>query len=103
MDRKIVFLDIVIFSTFLTLILSNVFLERFIDIVVIFILFVSVYFAYGFIYKFGNFQKILFIVAGFMIFLITGGFYSFYEDVLVYMQYIGALIVFATGVIGFAN
>ncbi|MBZ9570255.1 hypothetical protein KQY27_01670 [Methanobrevibacter sp. TMH8] len=60
---------------------------------------------FGFVYLNINRSKasVLLIVIGFMIFLITGGFYSFYEDILVYMQYIGALIVFATGVIGFAN
>lgn len=63
MDEKIVFLSIVIFLTFLSLILSNVFLEGQIDFGTILILLLIYVIAYGFIYKFRNFQKVLFILS----------------------------------------
>jgi len=63
MDSKVLFLDVVIFLTFLTLILSNVFLTGLINLSIVLILLLVYTLAYKFIYKFGNFQKILFILS----------------------------------------
>jgi ABC-type xylose transport system permease subunit len=44
--------------------------------------------------------SILLVFSGFLLFLIVCEFYWFFDDILVYLQYIGSLIVFATGIIG---
>ena len=63
MDEKIVFLDIVIFLTFLTMILSYMFFYGLIDIYIIFALLLVYVPTYAFFYKVRIFQKILFILS----------------------------------------
>jgi hypothetical protein len=79
MDSKIVFLDIVIFLTFLILILSNIFLDGLFDPFIILILLLVYVISYGFIYKFRNFQKVLFIlsICSFLFFMSLYGYWSY--------------------------
>lgn len=79
MDNRIVFLDIMIFLTFLMLILSNVVFHGIIDPSVILILLLTYILAYNFIYKFGNFQKVLFIlsICSFLFFMPLYGYWYF--------------------------
>jgi len=104
MNNKIVFLDIVIFSTFLSLILSYVFSEVVIDFTVLLALLLVYILAYVFFYNVGNFKKILFVLSiCFLIFSLSHSYswasYNFSAFVIIFYWYIIWFIFKGSGIL----
>lgn len=81
MNKKIEFLIITIFFTFLALIFTNILLGGLIDFGATLILLLIYILSYAFIYKLGNFQKVLFIlsICSFLFFISFFGYWFYYS------------------------